>query len=315
MPGFFSRSFTGESDIPLLHDFARQALAARSPGLSYWHPGDVTWQLFGGALYDASKVIHLWLDADGVAGLAWLEPPLNATIDVRPGMPDGAPLLHEVLAWCEEQRRLFRRPSAGETPVAYSMLPADGLTTVALESDPLRLEVLAQRGYERAERFEYRFQLGLDSAVAAPALPPGAVLRHVTEPDIAERVDLHRDAWSVWGESSVTAKSYRSLRKAPGYDPELDIVLELEGRLVSYCICWADRATGTGVFEPVGTRPSHTGRGFARAVTFEGLRRLRERGMVTALVGTASVNERAATVYQSCGFELVERAWCWSKVL
>ncbi|MEX2080740.1 MAG: hypothetical protein WEC33_03920 [Dehalococcoidia bacterium] len=40
-----------------------------------------------------------------------------------------------------------------------------------------------------------------------------------------------------------------------------------------------------------------------------------ERGMVTALVGTASVNERAAKVYQSCGFELVERACCWSKVL
>jgi ribosomal protein S18 acetylase RimI-like enzyme len=95
----------------------------------------------------------------------------------------------------------------------------------------------------------------------------------------------------------------------PVYDPELDVVLEDgSGRFLSYCIGWLDRANGFGHFEPVGCRPNFTGRGYARAVTIEGMRRMQARGMHTALVATASVNERARVLYPSCGFVEVDCA-------
>jgi ribosomal protein S18 acetylase RimI-like enzyme len=48
-----------------------------------------------------------------------------------------------------------------------------------------------------------------------------------------------------------------------------------------------------------------------KLVLYEGMRRLRARGMDTAIVGTASVNARAARLYQSVGFEMVglDRFW------
>jgi ribosomal protein S18 acetylase RimI-like enzyme len=77
-------------------------------------------------------------------------------------------------------------------------------------------------------------------------------------------------------------------------------------RSVSYCVCWLDIANQIGYFEPVGTRPAATGRGFGRAVIREGFRRLRERGMVMATVTTAFVNKPALALYASAGFDRVE---------
>src|SRR5260370_20369632 len=75
----------------------------------------------------------------------------------------------------------------------------------------------------------------------------------------------------------------------PVYDPELDVVLEdASGSFLSYCIGWLNRANGFGHFEPVGCRPNFTGRGYARAVTIEGMRKMQVRGMHTALVATTS---------------------------
>ena len=45
-------------------------------------------------------------------------------------------------------------------------------------------------------------------------------------------VDLHRDAWSVWGPSPATVEAYRRLRAAPLYDEELDDRLNLYAALL-----------------------------------------------------------------------------------
>jgi len=47
----------------------------------------------------------------------------------------------------------------------------------------------------------------------------------------------------------------------------------------------------------------------------EGLRRLKERGAHTALIGTASVNEPALRTYAACGFKLVERQYYYSRLI
>jgi len=118
------------------------------------------------------------------------------------------------------------------------------------------------------------------------------------------------------GASRVTLASYRRLRTAPGYDPALDIVAARpDGSFDSYCICWFDAASGTGLFEPVGTHPAHRRKGLGRAVMLEGLRRLRAFGAESALITYIGGNEPAARLYESVGFEAVDREHLYGRKL
>ena len=316
MPGFSSRPFAGQSDLELLIDFARSANTARLPGVSYWHPGDIVWQVFPFSHLPLIEDIRLWFDADGLAGFVLFEPPLNCTFDVRPLMPLDGPLLDDMLGWAEARRRSIAHPGE-DVPIAYAMLGSETLATIALESDVERRRALDRRGYVLTDaRHNVRYSQPLDHDIPAAPLPPGYRLRHATDADIEARAEAHRDAWSVWGNSAFSAKRYARLRAAPVYDQELDVVLEAPGgQLVSFCIAWADPVSGIGIFEPVGTRPAFARKGMGRAVVTEGLRRLHDCGMHTARIGTASVNTGALALYPSCGFALVDKELYYAKAV
>ncbi len=196
------------------------------------------------------------------------------------------------------------------------MLGERTLSTTALESDKARIDLLERQGYQRVDRHSVRYRRPLEDAISPAVLPSGLRFSHATEERIDDRVDVHCDAWSVWGTSSFSANRYRRLREAPVYDETLDLVIEdAAGRMLSCCICWFDGANGIGHFEPVGTRPDAAGKGLGRALVTEGLRRLRARGAHTALIGTASVNAAALKTYAACGFEFVEREDYYSRVM
>lgn len=283
-----SRAYV-DADLSRLITFASAATARRWPMPAYWHPGDVVWRVFGRTDAAPSQNIRLWLDHDAVAGVAWFEMPDHVEFQTR---QDAYAFLPEMLAWAQA-----RAASAG----------ASSIETAALVSDGARIATLADAGFVRDERHAVRMRRALAGAEAG-ALPGGFVLRHATDDDIEERVAAHRDGWSVWGPSGMTVETYRNLRAAPFYHESLDVIAEAPtGEIASCCICWMDAETGTGYFEPVSTRPAYAGRGLGKAVTMEGLRRLRERGAHTALVQTASMNARALRLYASCGFEVTER--------
>jgi ribosomal protein S18 acetylase RimI-like enzyme len=300
---YLARGYQPE-DLPRFVELARHELAERHIRPYYYHPGDEVWNL---SAYGETEDIRVWFDGDALAGWAALELPVRAAINLRGGIEGRPALAHEVLEWAEERARdAWKTASPESLPQAYQMLAAHSLSVEARDSDAARIGFLEARGYRRNERGGYRFAQSLDS-IPSPELPPGFRLRYPGEADLVERVDLHRDAWSVWGASSFSLEAYRKLRAAPEYDPELDVVLEApDGRLVSYCVCWADAASGLGLFEPVGTRPAYAGRGLGKQTILEGLRRLKSKGMHTATVGTASVNAGAAALYRSAGFELVD---------
>ncbi|MGE3074922.1 MAG: GNAT family N-acetyltransferase [Dehalococcoidia bacterium] len=303
-------------DLQALIGFATKATSARMPGLTYWNPGDIAWQLgMLPASMDGSGFVRSWANPSGeVVALAVFEPPLNFQFDVLPGFPGGEELAEKATGWAEE-RWLASRDTSGEIPKAYEMLGANTLSTTALESDIARIAMLERLGYERVDRHCVRYRRSLAAEVQPLPLPDGLHFAHATEGRLDERVDVHRDAWSVWGPSSFSASRYRRLRTTPIYDETLDLVVEdATGRMLSCCICWFDVANGIGHFEPVGTRPEFAGKGLGRALVTEGLRRLRERGAHTALIGTASVNAAALRTYTACGFDFVEREDFYSKV-
>ncbi|MHB8383924.1 MAG: GNAT family N-acetyltransferase [Candidatus Binataceae bacterium] len=313
MNHFTSRAYSGAADLDLLIDFARKTTGARWPRSTYMKAGDVVW----GSGSDLHANIRLWFDGDGLAAYCWFEPPLNFDFDIAPGVSLDDSLAGEILGWAENRRRSLLRSGGGNIPKSMTMLGENTLTIHVLDSDPERIALLKRNGYTLADRFDVLYSMSLaEGPIAQPKLAAGLRLRHATDADLEARVDVHRDAWSVWGQSGITVDTYSRLRSAPIYDPELDVVLEdSTGRFLSYCIGWQDTANGFGHFEPVGCRPDFTGRGYARAVTIEGLGRMQARGLHTALVATASVNERARVLYPSCGFVEVDRAHYYVKEL
>ncbi|MGB8682061.1 MAG: GNAT family N-acetyltransferase [Candidatus Binatus sp.] len=315
MNSFTSRAYAGIADLHRLIEFAQQTTGARWPGSTYTKAGDVVWALYQSKAGDAN--VRLWFDGDRLAAYALFEPPLSVDFDIRPGAPQDDLLLDEILRWAEERRRNLARLGKETIPKAYAMLGENTISTKALNSDQQRISILKRNGYTRTDRFHVLYSRSLvEASIVQPELAAGLRLRYATDDDLDARVDVHREAWSVWGQSKITVENYRRLRAAPLYDPELDVVLEDEaGRFLSYCIGWVDTANLIGHFEPVGCRPDSTGRGYARAVTLEGMRRMRARGLHTALVGTESVNERARVLYPSCGFVEVDRAHYYVKEL
>ena len=310
MNHFTSRAYAGAPDLNLLIEFAQRAARTRWPRSTYKKVGDVVWMMPG---FDLNPNIRLWFDGADLVAYAVFEPPMNLEFDVQPGLPLYDSVGEEILNWAESRGPVLTRTQT--IPKALAMLGYDMVClTMALDSDAQRISLLERRGFKRTDGFDVLYSRSLEDPVSMPKLDPSLRLRHATDADLEARVDVHRDAWSVWGPSKASVENYRRLRSSPVYDPELDVVLEdASGRFLSYCIGWLDIANGFGHFEPVGCRPDFTGRGYARAVTIEGMRRMRARGMHTALVATASVNERARALYPSCGFVEVDRAHHYTK--
>ena len=103
------------------------------------------------------------------------------------------------------------------------MLGYDNLIlTMALDSDIERISFLKRRDYIRTEGFDVLYRRSLEDLISAPPLEPPLRLRHATDAALEARVDVHRDAWSVWGPSRATVENYRQLRNCPIYDPELE---------------------------------------------------------------------------------------------
>jgi ribosomal protein S18 acetylase RimI-like enzyme len=309
------------TELDALLRFIEANAEARGERATYLMPSDVVWRLPGAG---SKENLALWWDQAPdpaqtleLVGYAWFEPDTGVEFDLRAERSLDASLAAEMLAWAEARRRQLPDAyprfieltsmeqwaeeirSPGGTPVA------DGrwLTTIALERDQPRIDFLEAHGFAATEHFAPDYRRDLSQPIASPQLADGHRLRGVTDADLVERVAVHRAAWLG---SSYDATRHRRIQESPGYDPQLDIVLEAaDGRFVSYCIAWVD-AAGVGSFEPVGTRPEWRGQGVGRAIILEGLRRLKAKRVLRARVSTAGFNAPAQRLYESCGFERID---------
>jgi ribosomal protein S18 acetylase RimI-like enzyme len=309
------------TELDALLRFIEANAEARGDRSTYLMPSDVVWRLPGAGSKDN---LALWWDKDPdpthppeLMGYAWFEPDTGVEFDLPADRPFDETLAAGMLAWAEARRRQL--PDAYprfieltsmdqwaeeiRNPGATQMADGRWLTTIALERDQPRVDVLEAHGFSATEHFAPDYRRDLSQPITSPQLAAGQRLRGVTDADLVERVAVHRAAWSG---SSYDATRHRRIQQSPGYDPQLDIVLETaDGRFASYCIVWVD-AAGVGSFEPVGTRPEWRGQGVGREIILEGLRRLKAKGVRTARVSTAGFNAPAQRLYESCGFERID---------
>ncbi len=218
------------------------------------------------------------------------------------------------VAWVEDawRRRLASLGQPANTPLRIRAQGADVRRIAALEA----------LGYRRADPAGVGFRLGLEGQIPPPEPPPGYFVCDSVGVDPALRAAAHRSAWDHLDHLGITARSqfsteaYLGLRLMPVYDPTLDILaVAPDGGFAANCICWADEASGVGVFEPVGVALAHRGRRLASAVMREALHRLKARGLREARVGTAHFNHAAIAAYRAAGFEPADSDNWWAKAL
>ena len=298
-----SRAYAGEDDLRRMLGFLSFTTSA-GPSGAYWHPGDAVWGMYQNTVFDPTREVRLWEDDGGLVGFAWLEEPDGVVMQVHPRLRGSGVLEDEMLDW-----------AAGQTRVVYGELAGDELWTRIPEDDARLASFLSERGFERDPDHALKMTQALDGPPPDdPAPPAGWTVREVCdEGEWAERVEAHRE---VWHPSRVTPGAYRRLRRAPGYDPLLDLVaVAPDGAFGAYCLCWFDPASRTGLFEPLGTRPAHRGCGLGRAVMLEGLQRLHRLGARTVFVTALSDNRPAAGLYESVGFRTANTERLYGKKL
>lgn len=296
---------------PLAWVDRRAGAAARTWTVSQrTHPGDVAW---GAAQPSATTYRRVWIGPDDDV-VAWViverldETSAYADVHLDPrGAHTSCDLAHEVLELVRAQ-----------APTTF----------VALLDREQRLwdACLDLGGQEQAGPWFTHLLTTFSGASAGrrPLLPAGYRIRPVRPQESAERVQVHRRAWSPSrvkqlaglepdgqeGESTFDLEAYERVRGTALYRPELDLVVEApDGSLAASALGWYDSVSRSGLIEPVGTAPEHAVRGLARAACVELLTAMLALGAGTALVCPRGDDGYPvpARLYRSLGMSPVAR--------
>jgi GNAT superfamily N-acetyltransferase len=117
----------------------------------------------------------------------------------------------------------------------------------------------------------------------------------------AERMAILLNA--AFGRTQHTAAEYLPfMAESPSFSHDLNLVaLAPDGSFAAHVGVNYDQTNRFGIFEPICTHPAHQRHGLARALIREGMRRLRDRGALSATVETGDM-EPANALYRVCGF-------------
>ena len=222
----------------------------------------------------------------------------------------------------------WRRRGIGRTLLAANLARARERATIDGADDPRpafagsftqeaevgHRQLLTEAGFHTA-RYFFEMARDLAEVVVAP-LPDGLELRPLTQ-------DQHRAVWDAdveafrdhWEARQPDEIDFVNLFAKADFDPSLWVVAwdgdEVAGSVQPWI--WKDENASLGIrrgwLEHISVRRPWRGRGLARALTTEGLRRLREAGMTEAMLGVDADNPTGALgLYESMGFTIASRA-------
>lgn len=185
--------------------------------------------------------------------------------------------------------------------------------TLAYEHDPERLALLRRRGYQDQGLVEYVRIYDLARPYPEPVLPAGFQVTTMAQNGCAaDRVALENSMWNA----SLTEAWYRGKSSAPSYSFDWDLLaVSPDGQPVAACLVWIDWRNRTAEIDPLGTHPAYRGRGLARALVTESLRRLRASGLDSLYIASEAGNDIVNRLYQSLQPGEVFRGHRWSKKL
>jgi hypothetical protein len=140
------------------------------------------------------------------------------------------------------------------------------LVVWAMEDDPLRPPLLAERGYERREWVDHKWRGDLTRPLPEPEVAPGYAVRalgdglELLERCYASGLGFHEGDTAVALDNRADPSWYRNIQNAPLYRRDLDLVaVAPDGAIGAFCTLWFDDVTRSVYVEPVATVPRTAG--------------------------------------------------------
>lgn len=242
---------------------------------------------------------RLWFNGDQLIAWAYVDEfnNLRWELDTRYEEQVGA----EIVEW-------------GESCIRRTLINTDSGTLDAScrEDYPERISFLKKHGFHKTDDVTLSMSRDLSQTISEPTLPPEFIIRPIAGIHEVEAVAaMHRAAF---GTDYMTAENRLAIMSTSEYDPSLDlIVLALDETIVANCICSVNEQESTGNTDPVATHPRFQRMGLARALLLTGLKLLKERGMMSAHLGTSGDNIAMQRTAESVGFTIEYKIIWFSK--
>lgn len=188
------------------------------------------------------------------------------------------------------------------------------------EKETARQALLEKHGYQVIRLAYNMVRPNLEDISAAP-MPAGLVVR-------TARLDEYRKVWDAsneafrdhWGFVPEPEESFQTWLEDPKMDPTLWRVAwdgeEVAGMVLSFIDPAENREYNRkrGYTENICVRRPYRRQGLARALIMQSLQALKERGMTEAALGVDAENISGALhLYESCGFQVVEKSLIYRK--
>jgi mycothiol synthase len=277
-------------------------------GSYYIHVGDLKWWLYYPPLEgDFWNHIHLWdapRQTDKLLGWALISPDwVGIDVYIRPEIR-GSKQASNMYIWAERLATQIAHKRGKKRIYALWISHQD----MILDGHFTRQGFQLKRGY-------VHFIRKLEQDLPLTHLTDGFVIRACAGlSEVSARAMAQAGAFESTAPFERYLERFTNFMRSPVYDQELDIVaVDPQGHVGSFCIVWPDLENKVGLFEPVGTHPNFQRKGLARAVTTEGLQRLKRCGVRSAIVSTFEDNLPAIKLYEALGFQQVTRLGTYEK--
>jgi mycothiol synthase len=274
-----------------------QTLLNADPAHPHIHAVDMPYRLTS-TWQDHGCELGLWQKDDQLLAWAVFQPPWwNLDYAMHPSVR-GTSLETEIFTWGHEQMKQYASRT-GDSFYGSVEFFADApkAAETAVQAQAL--------GFQKFEWSIIRFEMDLQQTLPQPQLPAGFTVRPLRgEAEVAAYVNLHRAAF----ESEIMTESWRRRTLAhPFYKPEIDlVVVNPDGELVGFCVCWLWQDIGH--IEPLGVHPDYQGQGLGRALELTALQTLRSYGAGSMYVDHRSFNEAAIALSLQTGFKQIHDA-------
>jgi ribosomal protein S18 acetylase RimI-like enzyme len=279
-------------DLPAVLAFVGEC-NARSGGCGYLHPGDIV-HLMSNALRgrELDRHLHLYMDADDALGaLAVIYPARDAAYDLIIHPDARGELERGLVEWCEGATAALLRAAKSD---------ASSVSIDVTDCDRARRELLIERGYAPGTHVMHSTTRSLEGPIPPSILPEGFSIRNVAgEHEVDAVCTVHNGSFTPkWSHDE-----YLAVMRTPGFAVERELVVVApDGRFAAFLVYWLDPISRSGLFEPVGCHREFQRHGLAKALMYEGMRRMVAAGMRSAIVLHNADNPPAVALYRSAGF-------------
>ena len=320
-----ARGYAGNEDLPAMCDLLNLVDKHDDLDDGYASPDD--WRTY---IDDPQTVkerdIRIWEDESGRMvgfGKLWIakqdekpETDVYFMMRVHPDVRNQG-LEEEMFQWAEGQAGSVAQERGQQGKVRT------GMTIGTPEAVTYAEDVLKRNGYEPV-RYWFKMARDLNEPIADPVFPEGFTVRHTEGPAEAEKwIDVFNNSFiDHWNHHDETVESHRFwLENNPNYNKERDLVaIAPDGTWAAFnfmVIYTEDNEANNrkeGWVDILGTRRGYRKMGLGTAMLLVGMRKLKEDGMDTAVLGVDAENPSGALrLYEAVGFKQVKSSTTFSK--